>query len=133
MKYYTKFDGGIPVSFINSTQQWYISNYILSDSSIYTFILIYFRDFPNVWAPNQQSIIMMLLKYDKDLSLKIARNFFNSVYEGWKKHNVFYEKYDATKPGERGSGGEYTVQSGFGWTNGVTLQLLKIFKDTLIN
>jgi alpha,alpha-trehalase len=74
----------------------------------------------------------MLLKYDKDLSLKIARNFFNSVFEGWKKHNVFYEKYDATMPGERGSGGEYTVQSGFGWTNGVTLQLLNIFKDSLI-
>jgi alpha,alpha-trehalase len=111
MQYYTKYDGGIPVSFINSSQQW---------------------DFPNVWAPNQQSIILMLLKYDKHLSLKIARNFFNSVFEGWKKHNVFYEKYDATMPGERGSGGEYTVQSGFGWTNGVTLQLLNIFKDSLI-
>ena len=111
MQFYTKYDGGVPVSFVNSTQQW---------------------DFPNVWAPNQQSIILMLLNYDKNLSLSIARNFFNSVFEGWRRHSVFYEKYDATKPGERGSGGEYTVQSGFGWTNGVALQLLSIFKDDII-
>ena len=108
---YSAYPGGIPVSFINSSQQW---------------------DFPNVWAPNQHSIIFMLLKYNQSSSLEIARNFFNTVYQGWKKYDLFYEKYDATRPGERGSGGEYTVQSGFGWTNGVTLQLLKTFKDDLI-
>ncbi len=110
--YFLKFNGGIPVSFINSSEQW---------------------DMPNVWAPNQHSVIMMIYKYDKNLSLKVARNFFNSVYQGWKKSNVFYEKYDAVHPGERGLGGEYEVQSGFGWTNGVILNLLQVFKDELIN
>jgi len=108
----TKYDGGIPVSFINSSQQW---------------------DFPNVWAPNQHSTVMMLLKHDRDLALKVAKNFFQSVYKGWEKHGAFFEKYNAEFPGERGSGGEYEVQSGFGWTNGATLAILDIFKDELLD
>ena len=36
-----------------------------------------------------------------------------------------HEKYDAGNPGERGGGGEYTPQVGFGWTNGVVLWLLE--------
>ena len=36
-----------------------------------------------------------------------------------------YEKYDVTRPGERGAGGEYTPQQGFGWTNGAALMLLQ--------
>lgn len=35
-----------------------------------------------------------------------------------------FEKYDTNRVGERGEGGEYTVQEGFGWTNGLTLELL---------
>jgi alpha,alpha-trehalase len=35
-----------------------------------------------------------------------------------------YEKMDASRPGERGGGGEYTPQEGFGWSNGVVLGLL---------
>ena len=36
-----------------------------------------------------------------------------------------HEKYDATAPGERGGGGEYEPQVGFGWTNGAALWLLR--------
>lgn len=43
-----------------------------------------------------------------------------------------YEKYDVRVPGQRGSGGEYEVQSGFGWTNGVTISFIHIFRDELI-
>ena len=38
---------------------------------------------------------------------------------------MMHEKYDATRPGERGQGGEYEPQLGFGWTNGVVLWLLE--------
>ncbi|RNA15743.1 hypothetical protein BpHYR1_033504, partial [Brachionus plicatilis] len=31
---------------------------------------------------------------------------------------MIYEKYDEHVPGERGAGGEYDLQTGFGWTNG---------------
>jgi hypothetical protein len=35
-----------------------------------------------------------------------------------------YEKYNCTGAGRPGGGGEYGVQQGFGWTNGVSLSLL---------
>ena len=31
--------------------------------------------------------------------------------------------------GERGKGGEYQVQIGFGWTNGLALHYLKLYPD----
>ena len=36
-----------------------------------------------------------------------------------------FEKMDAKRPGEPGGQGEYKVQTGFGWSNGVVLQLLQ--------
>jgi alpha,alpha-trehalase len=35
-----------------------------------------------------------------------------------------FEKYNAEVPGTRGEGGEYAPQAGFGWTNGVALELI---------
>jgi len=43
-----------------------------------------------------------------------------------------FEKYDATDILRVGSGGEYDVQLGFGWTNGVVLDLLDKFGEKLI-
>ena len=34
------------------------------------------------------------------------------------------ERYDVVDPGRRATGGEYVVQDGFGWTNGVLLRLM---------
>ena len=36
-----------------------------------------------------------------------------------------FEKYNAKEPGQPGGNGEYPVQAGFGWTNGVVLMLLE--------
>jgi hypothetical protein len=36
-----------------------------------------------------------------------------------------FEKYDAGVPGRPGGDGEYPVQTGFGWSNGVVLMLLE--------
>lgn len=106
------FDGGVPVSSINNGQQW---------------------DFPNVWAPNQYSLVHGLIRHGNDeLALLIARKFFRSVYTGWLRTGNIYEKYSAVYSGERGSGGEYEVQSGFGWTNGVILSFIRTFRDQLI-
>jgi alpha,alpha-trehalase len=38
---------------------------------------------------------------------------------------MMYEKYDAFTPGLYGGGGEYAPQAGFGWTNGVALELIE--------
>jgi alpha,alpha-trehalase len=45
---------------------------------------------------------------------------------------MIFEKYNVLHPGQRGDGGEYKPQSGFGWTNGVTLYFIDTFKDKLI-
>lgn len=104
-------DCGIPYSFFDSSQQW---------------------DFSNIWAPNQHEMILMLLKYDQKMALTFARKFFNTVYKGWLKNGLIFEKYSALELGKRGHGGRYTVQSGFGWTNGCCIVLLNIFKDDLL-
>ncbi len=36
------------------------------------------------------------------------------------------EKYDVSSTGTGGGGGEYPLQDGFGWTNGVTLKMLDL-------
>lgn len=40
-------------------------------------------------------------------------------------------QYDATVSGGHGGGGEYEVQQGFGWTNGIIMELLEMFGDRL--
>ena len=40
-------------------------------------------------------------------------------------------QYDAENPGKYGGGGEYTVQAGFGWTNGVIMELLNRYGSDL--
>lgn len=41
-------------------------------------------------------------------------------------------QYDVRHIGEPGGGGEYEVQLGFGWTNGVILQLIDKYAETVI-
>jgi alpha,alpha-trehalase len=85
-------------------------------------------DFPNVWAP----LVWFLHETSTyDQSLQVAQRWVDTVYCGWKKYDAMFEKYDAQRLGERGQGGEYVVQVGFGWTNGLTLELLIDHGDDL--
>ena len=45
--------------------------------------------------------------------------------------SLLYSQYNAENPGKYGGEGEYTVQSGFGWTNGVIMQLLNTYGSVL--
>ena len=38
-------------------------------------------------------------------------------------------QYNANSSGEAGGGGEYDVQTGFGWTNGVVIDFMVTFGD----
>ena len=50
----------------------------------------------------------------------------------YDKHETsLFFKYDATVPGGHGTGGEYVNQIGFGWTNGVILELLDKYSQLL--
>lgn len=101
------YKSGIPASNIKTGQQW---------------------DFPNVWAPYHTWVVEHLLKTNRfSEALNIAQRFVNTVYCGWKEKGNVFEKYHAEEPGRYGYGGEYVVQEGFGWTNGVVIFLMNKF------
>jgi alpha,alpha-trehalase len=43
-----------------------------------------------------------------------------------------FEKFSITDVDSSGRGGEYTVQAGFGWTNGVVLWVASTFGQQLV-
>lgn len=59
------------------------------------------------------------------LADSIADRWLESNRLGWQNSSMMYEKYDAYTPGLYGGGGEYAPQAGFGWTNGVALELIE--------
>jgi hypothetical protein len=50
----------------------------------------------------------------------------NTVYE---QSGRLVEKYDVIRTGRKGGGGEYPLQDGFGWTNGVMRKLGALYPD----
>lgn len=98
------FPGGIPTSLINSGEQW---------------------DYPNAWPPLQAFIIQGLDRAGLQQEAEnLARKWLKANIRGFMNSHEMFEKYDALVSGKFGGGGEYTVQSGFGWTNGVALELI---------
>lgn len=70
------------------------------------------------------------------MALTIARRYTNgaifSCPDGAEVCNMF-EKYNVNEMGSAGGGGEYDVQTGFGWTNGVIIDFMVIFGDDLLS
>ena len=85
-------------------------------------------DAPNAWSPLQHFALEALrslgLPEATALGDDIANRWLESNYMGWVNAAQMYEKYNALAMGERGEGGEYPPQAGFGWTNGYVLYLL---------
>lgn len=83
-------------------------------------------DYANGWAPLHYVAVRGLQRYGyHDLAGLIRDRWIQTVDEAFKNHGGMYEKYNVVEPGQPGSGGEYVVQEGFGWTNGVTLDFLR--------
>jgi len=83
-------------------------------------------DAPNLWAPLQWIAVDGLHRYRQDaLAQRIREGFLASVQATYAKEHKLVEKYDADR-GTGGGGGEYPLQDGFGWTNGVTRRLLQL-------
>ncbi|WP_028079830.1 alpha,alpha-trehalase TreF [Solimonas soli] len=81
-------------------------------------------DRPNGWAPLQWIAIAGLRRYGETaLADEIARRWLQTVMRTFTREHRLVEKYDLEAQGG-GSGGEYPLQDGFGWTNGVTRALL---------
>jgi alpha,alpha-trehalase len=97
--------GGIAATCVNSGQQW---------------------DAPNGWAPLQWVTVVGLQHYgQRGLAMEVIWRFLTNVQHTYNREQRLVEKYDVSSTGT-GGGGEYPLQDGFGWTNGVTLKMLDL-------
>nr|ARD05073.1 trehalase 1A [Antheraea pernyi] len=108
------YPGGIPTSLNNTGEQW---------------------DLPNVWPPEVSIVIGALEALDteesKRLAKDVASHWVRVCYKGFSDTKQMFEKYDALVAGKYGGGGEYTVQEGFGWTNGLMFELFEKYGKEL--
>jgi alpha,alpha-trehalase len=82
-------------------------------------------DAPNGWAPLQWLTIKGLRNYGQnDLANTIKERWVNLNKKVYKNTGKMVEKYNVMDLTLEAGGGEYPVQDGFGWTNGVLLKLL---------
>jgi alpha,alpha-trehalase len=100
--------GGLATTLVASGQQW---------------------DRPNGWAPLQYMAIEGLRAYGAaDLAGTTAARWIEKDIRSYAVSGTLLEKYDVeqsdTPHGGGGGGGEYPLQFGFGWTNGVLAVLM---------
>ena len=80
-------------------------------------------DAPNGWAPLQWVAFDGLRRYGEEAPARqLAERFLATVQREFNTTGKLVEKYNVETPGS-GSGGEYPLQDGFGWTNGVVRAL----------
>uniref|UniRef100_A0A2S2P7W5 Trehalase n=1 Tax=Schizaphis graminum TaxID=13262 RepID=A0A2S2P7W5_SCHGA len=107
--------GGIPTTMEETIEQW---------------------DMPNAWPPLQYIVVMSLdnlgIKDAQAIADKIADRWMETNYRTFLKKKVMYEKYNVNNMGSAGeSTGEYKMQEGFGWTNGIILEFLHKYRFTV--
>lgn len=96
--------GGLVATLEDTTQQW---------------------DSPNGWAPLQWVAIEGLRRYGyHTLADEIKRRWVAVNERVFATQAKLIEKYNVVDESGLGGGGEYPLQDGFGWTNGVLAALL---------
>ena len=89
-------------------------------------------DAPNGWAPLQWIAIDGLRRYNHaSLAEAIACRWMINVEEFYRQSGKLVEKYDVISTGRISGGGEYPLQDGFGWTNGVMRKLIALYPADL--
>jgi alpha,alpha-trehalase len=85
-------------------------------------------DSPNGWAPLQWIAVAGARRYDNArLAETVACRWMYNVNSVYQQTGKLVEKYDVTRLGVKGGGGEYPTQDGFGWTNGVMRKLMALY------
>jgi alpha,alpha-trehalase len=105
--------GGLATTQVKTGQQW---------------------DEPNGWAPLQYLAIIGLRRYgEADLAQTIATRWIRTNVTYYQHTGKLVEKYDvdASVPAQSAGGGEYPLQDGFGWTNGVLRALLALYPNAV--
>lgn len=86
-------------------------------------------DAPNGWAPLHWIAVIGLEGYgETGLAREIARRWLETVSRSYCESGKLVEKYDVMTA-RPGGGGEYPTQDGFGWTNGVTMALIRRYPE----
>jgi alpha,alpha-trehalase len=99
--------GGIVATPLDTGQQW---------------------DAPNGWAPLQWIAVRGLSQYGLGaLAERIACRWMVNVARVYRQTGKLLEKYDVITTDRPEGGGEYPTQDGFGWTNGVTRELMALY------
>lgn len=101
--------GGLSTTEVSTGQQW---------------------DRPNGWAPLHYIAVRGLENYGQQvLADEIRSRWLRTVAEYYCREGKLVEKYSMREQPEAnargGGGGEYPLQDGFGWTNGVTRRWLR--------
>ncbi len=95
--------GGVQTTLVKNGQQW---------------------DAPNGWAPLQWVAVKGLSNYGfNDLAKEIASRWTSLNERVFKQTGKMMEKYNVVDADLEAGGGEYPVQDGFGWSNGVYLAM----------
>ena len=101
--------GGLVTTAITTSQQW---------------------DAPNGWAPLQLFAVEGLRNYGFErMATSIMRRFCTTIEDTFLQSGVLLEKYNVCEPTVKAGGGEYEVQLGFGWTNGVYTRFQTYLQD----
>jgi alpha,alpha-trehalase len=88
-------------------------------------------DAPNGWAPLQWIVVEGLRNYGHEsLAREIARRFVALAEKVYLATGKMMEKYNVCDLALEAGGGEYPLQDGFGWTNGVVRSFLNLLKPT---
>lgn len=81
-------------------------------------------DAPNGWAPLEWVAVQGLKNYGyEELAQEITHRWLERNELVYESSNRLVEKYNVIDTAGLGGGGEYLLQDGFGWTNGVYLAL----------
>ncbi len=87
-------------------------------------------DEPNGWAPLQYLAVTGLRRYrEDDLARTIATRWIRTNVAAYARTGKLVEKYDISTDTSAAGGGEYPLQDGFGWTNGVLRVLLASYPN----
>jgi alpha,alpha-trehalase len=87
-------------------------------------------DAPNGWAPLQWIADQAARRYGRPaLAQAIDARFLASVEAVYANEHKLVEKYVVDGTGGAGGGGEYPLQDGFGWSNGVALRMLDLQRE----
>lgn len=92
-------------------------------------------DAPFGWAPLHYFAVKGLMRYGYNKAAKrLAYKFIKVIHQEFLRSGVIYEKYDISKLSAKVQNtlqfGYVTNEVGFGWTNGVYLELLSYFTNS---